>query len=140
MRIVQITEDYDYLVLACPLTPDVLRSLGLSPNAFEEAISDAIDVNPYCMTTFWVDKMEMPEPIAPVLPVPDRGTPMAVARQFQDKGNMFTQFYTRPKSGQSDDHVIAAVKSLTKLLRGVIDESHARWHTFDDFTYSGLSL
>jgi len=86
MRIVQITEDYDYLVLACPLTPDVLRSLGLSPNAFEEAISDAIDVNPYCMTTFWVDKMEMPEPIAPVLPVPDRGTPMAVARQFQDKG------------------------------------------------------
>jgi hypothetical protein len=31
--------------------------------------------------------------------------------------------------------VIAAVKSLTTLLRRVIDESHARWHTFDDFTY-----
>ena len=135
MRSVQVTEDYDYLVLACPLTPDVFASLGLSPNASEQKISAAIHVNPYCMTTFWVDNMDMPEPIAPVLPLPERGTPMAVARQFQGKGNMFTQFYTRPRSGQSDEQVIAAVKSLITLLGGVIDERHARWHTFDDFTY-----
>jgi hypothetical protein len=135
MRFVQITEDYDYLVLACPLTPDVFCELGLSPNASEQAISEAIHVNRYCMTTFWVDKMEMPEPIAPILPLPERGTPFAVARQFQDKGNMFTQFYTWPRSGQRDDEVIAAVKCLIKRLGGVIDESHARWHTFDEFTY-----
>jgi hypothetical protein len=135
MRPVQITEDYDYLVLACPLTPDVFSRLGLSPNASEQAISEAIHVNPYCMTTFWVDKMEMPEPIAPILPLPEPGTPLAVARQFQAKGNMFTQFYTRPTSDQSEDQVIAAVKSLTTLLGGAIDETHARWHTFDDFTY-----
>ncbi len=135
MRSVQVTEDYDYLVLACPLTPDVFAGLGLSPNASEQKISAAIHVNPYCMTTFWVDNMDMPEPIAPVLPLPERGAPMAVARQFQDKGNMFTQFYSRRRSGQSDEQVIAAVKSLITLLGGVIDESHARWHTFDDFTY-----
>jgi hypothetical protein len=133
MRFVQITEDYDYLVLACPLTPDVFRSLGLSPNTSERAISEAIHVNPYCMTTFWVDNMEMPEPIAPILPLPEPGIPLAVARQFQDRGNMFTQFYTRPTNGQSEDQVIAAVKSLTTLLGGAIDE--CRWHTFDDFTY-----
>ncbi len=135
LKFVQTTDDYDYLVLACPLTPDVFCSLGLTPNASEQTISQAIHVNPYCMTTFWVDKLEMPEPIAPVFPLPERGTPMAVAWQFQDKGNMFTQFYTRPRSGQSDEQVIDAVKSLTTLLGGVIDKSHARWHTFDDFTY-----
>ena len=135
LKFVQTTDEYDYLVLACPLTRDVFCSLGLTPNASEQSISEAIHVNPYCMTTFWVDKLEMPEPIAPVLPLPERGTPMAVARQFQDKGNMFTQFYTRPRSGQSDEQVIDAVKSLITLLGGVIDKSHARWHTFDDFTY-----
>jgi hypothetical protein len=135
MKTVKITDQYDYLVLACPLTPDVFRSLGLSPNTPEQTISEAIHVNPYCMTTFWVDKMEMPEPIAPILPLPERGTPLAVARQFQDNGNMFTQFYTQPRSGQRDKQVIDEVKSLITLLGGVIDESHARWHTFDEFTY-----
>jgi hypothetical protein len=133
MRLVKITEKYDYLVLACPLTPDVFGRLGLSPNDSEQKISEAIHVNPYCMTTFWVDKMEMPEPIAPILPLPEPGTPLAVARQFQDKGNMFTQFYIRPKRHQERDEVIDAVKSLTTLLGGAIDES--RWHTFDEFTY-----
>jgi Flavin containing amine oxidoreductase len=132
-RSVRITEDYHYLVLACPLRRGVFRSLGLTPNDSEEKILKNIQVNPYCMTTFWVDKLQMPEPIAPILPLPERGTPMAVARQFQDKGNMFTQFYTRRASDQSDDEVIAAVKSLAALLGGAIDES--RWHTFDDFTY-----
>jgi Flavin containing amine oxidoreductase len=135
MKTVKITDQYDYLVLACPLTPDVFHSLGLSPNTREQTISEAIHVNPYCMTTFWVDKMEMPEPIAPILPLPERGTPLAVARQFQDNGNMFTQFYTQPRSGQRDKQVIDEVKSLITLLGGVIDESRARWHTFDEFSY-----
>ena len=28
-----------------------------------------------------------------------------------------------------------AIFCLITLLGGVIDESHARWHTFDEFTY-----
>ena len=35
----------------------------------------------------WVEDMQMPQPIAPILPLPDRGTPWAVARQFQHDGN-----------------------------------------------------
>ncbi len=100
-ELVQITDDYDYLILACPLTPDVFAELGLAPNQSEHTISEAIQVNPYCMTTFWIDQMNMPEPIAPLLPLPEPGTPWAVAQQYQDKGNMFTQFYTRPTSGQT---------------------------------------
>ena len=38
----------------------------------------------------------MPQPIAPILPLLKRGKPWAVAQQFKDDNNYFTQFYTRP--------------------------------------------
>jgi hypothetical protein len=121
-------------VLACPLTADVFARLGLDPNAAEQNLISKIQINPYCMTTFWID-MEMAQPVAPVLPLTEPGTPWAVARQFQDSGSMFTQFYTRPTETQTDDDVIAQVKRLTKLLGGTIDTTQPRWHTFDKFTY-----
>jgi hypothetical protein len=136
LKIVKTTLDYDYLILACPLTPDVFERLGLPANPAEQKISAAIQINPYCMTTFWVNQMNMPQPIAPVLPIPVQGKPWAVARQFQDSGNGFTQFYTRPTKDQVDDHsVVAEVRKLIGLLGGVIDETQSRWHTFDKFTY-----
>ena len=135
IKIVKGTEYYDYLVLACPLTADVFKRLGLDPNNAEQKISQGIHINPYCMTTFWIDNMNMPEPIAPILPIPENGLPWAVARQFQDSGNMFTQFYTRPTKDQTDEEVIDEVRKLTKLLGGEINETQGRWHTFDKFTY-----
>jgi hypothetical protein len=75
--------------------------------------------------------MDMPQPIAPILPIPEKGTPWAVARQFQDSGNMFTQFYTCPTKGQTDEEV----RKLTELFRGKINERQGRWQTFDKFTY-----
>jgi hypothetical protein len=135
IKFVKDTQRYDYLILACPLTPDVFERLGLVPNPAEQKISREILVNPYCMTTFWIDNMNMPQPIAPVLPLPEQGTPWAVARQFQDNGSMFTQFYTRPTKDQTDEQVITEVKNLTKLLGGKIDDTQSRWHTFDRFTY-----
>lgn len=134
LKIVKDSKLYDYLVLACPLTKDVFAQLGLAPNLAEQKVNHEIKFNPYCMTTFWID-MKMDAPVAPVLPLTAQGTPWAVARQFQDSGNMFTQFYTRPRDKQTGDEVIAEVKRLTKLLGGTIDTSQPRWHTFDEFTY-----
>ncbi len=135
IRAVEKRMEFDYLVLACPLTPDVLRQLGLERNEGERAVSEAIRFNDYCMTTFWVDRMKRPEPIAPVLPIPRRGGPWAVARQFQAEGNHFTQFYTRPRESQSDAGVIGEARRLVSLLGGEIDESRSRWHSFDRWTY-----
>jgi hypothetical protein len=134
LRIVHDTKPYDYLVLACPLTADVFARLGLAPNAAEQKVIREIKINPYCMTTFWID-MQMAAPVAPVLPLTEQGTPWAVARQFQDDGSMFTQFYTRPTENQTKEQVICQVKRLTKLLGGTIDTRQPRWHTFDTFTY-----
>ena len=127
--------EFDYMVLACPLTPDVFKQLGLERNDWEQKMSEKIRVNPYCMTTFWVNNMEMPKPIAPTLPIHKLGSPWAVARQFQDLGNYFTQFYTRPEPDQSDEQVIEKVRELVSLLGGEIDETQSRWHGFDRFTY-----
>lgn len=135
IKTVKETQKYDYLFLAAPLTADVFKKLGLVPNTEELKISTHIKINPYCMTTFWVNNMDMPAPIAPVLPIPENGIPWAVARQFQDNGNKFTQFYTRPTPGQTDDEVIEKVKKLIHLMHGKIDETESRWHTFDKFTY-----
>jgi hypothetical protein len=135
IKTVKETQDYDYMFFAAPLTPDVFKKLGLIPNAAELSISARVKINPYCMTTFWVDKMPMPAPIAPVLPIPENGIPWAVARQYQDSGNKFTQFYTRPTATQTDEEVIEQVKKLITLMNGKIDEKQSRWHTFDKFTY-----
>ena len=48
---------------------------------------------------------------------------------------MFTQFYTRPSDGQSDDEVVEKARKLVELLGGKINDSQARWNTFDKFTY-----
>ncbi len=39
--------DFDYLILACPLTPDVFLQLGLEKTPAEIAMSSKIVVNPY---------------------------------------------------------------------------------------------
>jgi hypothetical protein len=135
IKTVKETQHYDYMFFAAPLVPDVFKKLGLIPNANELSISARVKINPYCMTTFWVDMKDMPAPIAPVLPIPVNGIPWAVARQFQDNGNKFTQFYTRPTEKQNDEDVIKQVRRLVKLMNGKIDETDSRWHTFDKFTY-----
>ena len=138
IKIFNDQKTYDYLILACPLTPDVLGRLGLTLSKDEETISQGISYNPYCMTTFWVNGIpKMKNPIAPILPIPERGIPWAVARQFQNTKEraMFTQFYTRPAEGQSDQDVIGKVKKLIDLVEGRIEEREPRWHTFDKFTY-----
>lgn len=135
LKVVQDTMEFDILVLACPLVPDVFAQLGLERNAAETKMSERIIINPYCMTTYWINDMDMPEPIAPVLPIPENGKPWAVARQFQNLGNNFTQFYTRPKPGMDEQGVKEEVKWLVSLMGGKIDMSHSRWHSFDKFTY-----
>ncbi|MCH7505916.1 MAG: FAD-dependent oxidoreductase, partial [Proteobacteria bacterium] len=129
--------EFDYLILACPLTPDVFQQLGLERTKNEVEMSRKIKVNPYCMTTYWVENMQMPQPIAPILPLPERGRPWAVARQFQHNANHFTQFYTRTDASECgrkldkeewdriEAEVKAEVRKLIDLLGGHPDETHS---------------
>ncbi len=153
LDIAKATMNFDYLILACPLTEDVFDQLKLTRSNEEKELFGKIIVNPYCMTTYWVNNMDMPEPIAPILPLPERGKPWAVARQFQHLGNKFTQFYTRTepiepseilkmnkderlkRMNKDEIKVKEEVKKLVELLDGQIDETNSRWQTYDRFTY-----
>jgi hypothetical protein len=135
LKIVDREMDFDYLILACPLMKDVFARLGLKPNENENRILDTIQISEYCMTTFWIENMDMPAPIGVILPLLKPGLPWAVARQFQDQGNQFTQFYTQSEGAQTDESVIANVRDLIKRMGGKINETQPRWHTFDRFTY-----
>jgi hypothetical protein len=135
LKIVDREMDFDYLILACPLMKDVFARLGLKPNENENRILDTIQISEYCMTTFWIANMDMPAPIGVILPLVKPGLPWAVARQFQDQGNQFTQFYTQSDGAQTDESVIANVRDLIKRMGGKINETQPRWHTFDRFTY-----
>jgi hypothetical protein len=68
------------------------------------------------------DDMKMKAPVAPVLPLTEPGTPWAVARQFQDNGSMFTQFYTRPTENQRNADggrpPFRAAHGMVRQLRG----------------------
>jgi hypothetical protein len=135
LKIVDGEMAFDYLILACPLLKDVFAQLGLQPNANEQRMLDTIQISEYCMTTFWIENMDMPAPIGVVLPLDKPGLPWAVARQFQDQGNKFTQFYTQSDGAQTDESVLANVRDLVTRMGGTINETQPRWHTFDRFTY-----
>lgn len=156
------TMHFDYLILACPLTDDVFKKLGLARTEGEK-IFEKVKYNPYCMTTYWVNKLDMPEPIAPVLPLTKLGKPWAMAQQFNHEGINFTQFYTRPKPilvedgipeksveywDQMDKHdlgkpywdkiekqVKEGVDELIYMLGGEIDPTKSHWQSYDRFTY-----
>ena len=103
---------FDYLILACPLTEDVFKQLGLHRTEGEKYF-DKIIVNPYCMTTYWVNNLKIPEPIAPVLPIAKLGKPWAIAQQFNHSKNYFTQFYTRLKPEKNQSANLICMECLT---------------------------
>ena len=135
---------FDHLIIACPHTKDNFANLNLDLDEEETKVLDKVQVNPYCMTTFWVDNLNMPQAVAPVFPIPSivKKLPWAVARQYQDEGNGFTQFYTRSESWTGSlatlpdkERVIEQVRHLVDMLGGTIDDTQSHWHTFDRFTY-----
>ncbi len=140
---VEKTQDFDQLILACPLNLSLLKAMKIDLSEEEKRLFRQIKVMSYCMTTFWVDNMIMPQPVAPVLPIPAFKNlwPTAVARQFQNDNNYFTQFYTRspvqelsPLTIVDQQDIIAQVHQLVGMLGGTIKDRD-RCHTFDRFTY-----
>ncbi|MCW5318114.1 hypothetical protein GTQ43_31485 [Nostoc sp. KVJ3] len=84
--------EFDYLILACPLTLDVLNTfLDLSPA--EKDLFEQIILNPYGLITYLIPDLQMPTPVTNVIPVNAVGNPWFIAQQFAD--NDLIAFYTR---------------------------------------------
>lgn len=156
--------EFDRLVLACPLTNDVLGSF-LDISKQEKELFGKIETESYCLTSFTTKGVEMPNPIAAALPLSEIGMPWAITKQMAES-NLF-QFYSRvskemieeaeaesarrgeasepdSKSQQSD----AAWKEHSDPLREVVvgkvrdvvcrlggDVQDDQWHTYDRWPY-----
>jgi hypothetical protein len=138
VRMVEGELEADRLVLACPLSPDVLgRFLELSDR--ERELFSRIQTLSYCMTTHEVEGLEFggESPLAACFPVPPIGTPWGVAKQWKD--NAFTQFYTRVESSDPHDDVQAEVERgievLVRQMGGRILPRRREWPTYDRWPY-----
>jgi hypothetical protein len=132
----------DRLILACPLTADVLPKL-LEPTEFERELVASVRKLSYCMTTFEVEGLEIGAgaggagPLAAAFPVPPIGTPWGVAKQWRDCD--FVQFYTRVDPKREYDpvkrEVVRDVRRLVDQMGGRIVGDDLGWHTYDQWPY-----
>jgi len=90
-------ETFDWLILACPLTLDVLaegdESLHLDLSQNERDLFQKIVLNPYALTTYAIPDLTMPTSVTNVVPLDAMGNPWFIAQQFQD--NDLIAFYSR---------------------------------------------
>lgn len=135
---VQLTDgsvlEFDYLILACPLTADTLRTfLSLSPE--ENDLFSRVISNPYVITTYGIAGLQLPERIVGMLPIPDIGRPWAITQQFAD--NDFVQFYTRMERGKpfTEADVIAQIEEDVTALGATLPAHYLTYNAWSYFPH-----
>ncbi len=129
---------FDYLILACPLSPDVLTGF-MDVEGEELELLGRIRANSYCMTTYHVHALDLPTPFLVVLPLTSKGTPWGIAQQFAGASNV-TQFYSRVMKEPPDNEgvqkeITGNVQTLVERLGGHLDEENVGWFTYDRWPY-----
>ncbi|MEH2195503.1 MAG: FAD-dependent oxidoreductase [Nostoc sp.] len=123
--------EFDYLILACPLTLDVLNTfLDLSPA--EKDLFEQIILNPYGLITYLIPDLQMPTPVTNVIPVNAMGNPWFIAQQFAD--NDLIAFYTRL---DSEDKITK--KDVLQQIQNTVENLGAKvgddYYTYDKWPY-----
>src|SRR5690606_11752918 len=107
---------FDHLILACPLSPDILSKFlvlsGEERNLFSQVVTFA-----YCMTSLKVSLPGLPPDYAmATIPLTPIGTPWAITKQA-DTSN-FIQFYSRmdPRDLRDDESTRKAMLQEVRAL------------------------
>jgi hypothetical protein len=130
------TLEFDHLILACPLTLDVLDKF-IDVSDQEKKLFSKIITNHYCLTSFKVKFPEIKHEdlIFATVPLTPIGTPWAIIKQREESD--LVQFYSRVdptwKEEEIREKTIKAVKKFIKRLNGTIDNEE--WHTYDRWPY-----
>jgi hypothetical protein len=133
---------FDYLIMACPLSPAVTEKF-LDLGATERDVLSRIKTNTYTMFTATVNGLNLPAPIAVVYPQTATGTPWGVTQQYKSEGSFVTQFYLQlPGDGAvapPDEHFREtcrkACQDLVRQMGGTMESEMVAWQTFDAFPY-----
>ncbi|WP_366932858.1 FAD-dependent oxidoreductase, partial [Nostoc sp. JL31] len=123
--------EFDYLVLACPLTLNVLNTF-LDLSSAEKDLFEQIILNPYSLITYLIPELEMPTPVTNVIPLNVVGNPWFIAQQFAD--NDLIAFYTRldreEKITKAD--VLQGIQKTLENLGVQVDDDY---YTYDKWPY-----
>lgn len=134
--------EFDYLIIAVPLTSDIVSDLftdkiddekKCSLNEEESHLFGKVITNPYCMTTFILRDLSLRRRLINVLPVQPIGYPYVVTQQFP--GNPLVSFYSRTddKDSPNREKIIEEVKDLFYKLGSKFEGdcyTHDRWTYF----------
>ncbi|MFK8029015.1 MAG: FAD-dependent oxidoreductase [Gammaproteobacteria bacterium] len=141
IRMVRRELHADKIILACPLTEDVMsKFMDIDPESQEGKLLDKITSLSYCMTSRHVTgpAFDGRDPLAACYPLPEIGfLPWGVAKQWHDSS--FTQFYSRvePKLPYDDveEKVQKGVDEMIEMMGGKSEAPDAAWRTFNRFPY-----
>lgn len=124
--------EFDALILACPLMPEVFDDfLPLSPK--ERELFSQVEIDPFVVTTYPTTCTTPIEAVSFLFPRPPHGHPYVVTRQFADVPLL--SIYSRiDKAGTiSRDDVLSHNQELLKLM-GAPDPAVAPY-TYDEWPY-----
>ena len=124
--------EFDSLIVSSVHDSNTLTQLlQLSPD--EIRLFDKVVINPFAVTTYVVEHMQVPHRIIFVCPAPKFGVPCAMTQQFEN--NAYWQFYTRvgrDYQPQTAD-VLSAVKRTIALLGGSVSDNDVHAVTLWDY-------
>jgi len=132
--------EFDQLILACPLSTDVLgRFLRLSDE--ETRLFSQVVTDPYCMISLKIRLPNLPPDFAmATIPLPPIGTPWAITRQSCESD--LVQFYARLPAERelaretTRRRVLEAVRNLIGRFGGDVNQiDDDIWHSFDCWPY-----
>jgi hypothetical protein len=132
--------EFDQLILACPLTNEVLgRFLRLSEE--ETRLFGQVITDPYCMISLKIRLPNLPPDFAmATIPLPPIGTPWAITRQAAESD--LIQFYARLPAEREltresvHRQVLEAVRHLIARFGGEVSQiDDDLWHSFDCWPY-----
>ena len=124
--------EFDNLIVSCAHDSRAMTRL-LQPSQDEMLLFDKVIVNPFVVTTYVVERVQVPHRIIFVSPAPNFGAPCAMTQQFE--GNAYWQFYTRvgrDYKPQSSD-VLSAINNTVALLGGIVTENDMHTLTLWDY-------
>jgi hypothetical protein len=126
------TLEFDRLIVATPLTPDVVGSYLHDLSDGERALLGKILLDPYVVATYESTGLEAVTASTYMLPLPELGKPYVVTRQFSD--NDLVSFYTRtdPAGTITNQQVITEIEKLADQMGGRLGSAP---YTFDKWPY-----
>jgi len=134
--------EFDYLILACPLTLDVLQPF-LDLSSTEKELFQKIELNPYSLTTYQIPNFSMDTPVTNVIPMNPEGNPWFISQQFLD--NDLVAFYTRlpweedlidwKNHAARSDRRSEVIKGIQATMQNIGVELNDQFYSYDEWPY-----